>query len=347
MKLLVVVLNYRITDLTVECLRALEMQRDGSTDFRVVVCENGTGPAAVRQLQDAFDANHWHEWVSLRAVYPNLGFTGGNNIVIREALTGACPPEYFLLLNADAFVRPRAILELTRFMDCHPRVGICGPRVENLDGTWQCSPFRQLSIVTELDRGFRLGILTRLLSRWTVTPPIPASPAPADWVSGSSMVIRREVIEQIGPLDEGLYTYFDDPDFCLNARHAGWQVWYVPTSRVGHLGGQSTGIGQIAQRPGRRPAYWFLARRRYFLKNFGPAYAALADAAFLLGFAAWRVRRRIQRKPDVDPPHMLWDSLRHSVFCTGFRVKPVPNPALREAVTGIEPPAAREAVSTP
>ncbi len=58
----------------------------------------------------------------------------------------------------------------------------------------------------------------------------------------------------------------------------------------------------------------------------------MADAAFILGFAAWRLRRRIQRKPDTDPPHMLFDSIRHSVFCTGFTLKNVENPALREAL---------------
>ena len=81
----------------------------------------------------------------------------------------------------------------------------------------------------------------------------------------------------------------------------------------------------------RLPAYWFQARERYFLKNYGPWHTTLVDAAFLLGFAAWRIRRRIQRKPDTDPPHMLFDSFRHSVFCTGWKVREVENPALREA----------------
>ena len=77
----------------------------------------------------------------------------------------------------------------------------------------------------------------------------------------------------------------------------------------------------------RRPDYWFQARRRFFLKNYGKLYTALADAAFLGGFALWRLRRRLQRKPDTDPPHMLVDSFRHSVFCTGFELRDVENPA--------------------
>ena len=343
-KLLVIIVNYRVTDLTVRCLRALAGEIGAVPGARTVVCENGTGPEAVRRLREAIETKGWDKWAYLRDVYPNRGFTGGNNVVIREALGWPEPPDYFFLLNADAFVRPGAVNELVRFMDEHPQVGVAGPRIENPDGSWQCSPFRDLTFISELDRGLRLGLITRLLSRWNVTPPIPDSPTPAEWVSGSSMFIRRQVIEQIGPLDEGLYTYFDDPDFCLNARRAGWEVWYVPASRVSHLGGQSTGVGQKAERYGRLPSYWFLARRRYFLKNYGAVRTALADAAFLAGFAAWRLRRRIQGKPDTDPPHMLWDSFRHSVFCTGFKVKPVPNPALRDTATANGPLPAQESV---
>ena len=85
-------------------------------------------------------------------------------------------------------------------------------------------------------------------------------------------------------------------------------------------------------RPKRLPAYWYQARRRFYLKNYGAWYTAMTDAAFLTGYALWRLRRRLQRKPDTDPPHMLIDSIRHSVFCTGFQVKEVENPAMREPV---------------
>jgi cobalamin biosynthesis protein CbiG len=100
----------------------------------------------------------------------------------------------------------------------------------------------------------------------------------------------------------------------------------VPGSRIVHLEGASTGIS--AGRRKRLPAYLFQARRRFFLKNHGPHVTALADAAFLAGLAVWRVRRRVQGKPDTDPEHILGDALRHSVFATGFAVTEVENPAL-------------------
>lgn len=340
MKLLVIILNYKVTHLTIECLRALKPEIAQIEGARAIVCENGTGPAAVRELRAAIASEGWANWVELREVFPNLGFTGGNNIVIREALQWSRRPEYVLLLNADAFVRPGVLRAIVDFMDVHPRAGVVGPRIENLDGSHQCSPFRQLTFLSELNRGFRWGLLTRILSPWTATPSNIDSPIRADWVSGACMCIRRQVIDEIGPLDEGLYTYFDDPDYCLNARRSGWAVWYVPAGRVGHLGGQSTGVTQPAVRPTRLPTYWFLARRRYFLKNFGPVHALLADVAFLVGCATWRFRRMLQRKPDNDPPRLLWDSFRHSVFCTGFTVSQVPNPALERGRAEASPPVA-------
>ena len=82
--------------------------------------------------------------------------------------------------------------------------------------------------------------------------PKPKEPCRADWVAGESMILRRTMLEQIGLLDEGLYTYFDDPDICLRARRAGWETWYVPASRVIHFGGASTGVttgGEVAAPP--------------------------------------------------------------------------------------------------
>lgn len=330
MKLLVVIVSYRVTDLTIDCLRWLAGEIGRVPGARVALCENGTGGDAEERLRRAIDENGWGSWVELTAIHPNRGFTGGNNAVIRPALESDDPPEYVLLLNADTRVQEHALDALVSFMDAHPRAGIGGSLLVSPDGVVESTPFRFQGIATELDRGLRLGVVSRLLSPWGLVPPKPGGPFRADWVSGASLIVRREVFEQVGLLDEGLYTYFDDPDLCLRAARAGWETWYIPDSRVVHLGGATTGLtGKRA--PVRLPDYWHQARRRYFLKNHGPWYTALADAAFLLGYAAWRVRRRVQRKPDTDPPHLLADSFRHSVFRAGFAVPWVENPALRAA----------------
>ena len=326
MKLLVVILNYRVTDLTIACLRSLAEELPRIPGAKVAVCENGTGGDAEQRLREAIQANGWDSWVELSAVFPNRGFTGGNNFIIRKYLGKPECPEYFLLLNADTVVYPGAFEALVRFMDGHPRAGIAASRCEWEDGQPQGTPFRFQGIAYELDRGLRLGIASRLLSPWTSRIPTPTEACRVDWVAFASAIIRREVVEQIGPLDEGLYTYFDDIDYCLNATRAGWEVWHIPESRILHYEGASTGI--VVRNVTRRPPYWFQARRRFYLKNYGALYTALVDAAFLSGFAFWRLRRWIQRKPDTDPPHMLLDALRNSVFMTGFKLREVENPAL-------------------
>jgi GT2 family glycosyltransferase len=143
------------------------------------------------------------------------------------------------------------------------------------------------------------------------------------------MILRRTMLDEIGLLDEGLFTYFDDVDLCLRARRAAWETWYVPESRVVHLESASTGLGWVSLK--RRPPYWHQARRRFFLKNHGPAYTALVDLAAIVGHALGGFRRWVQRKPQAHPPGTLSDTIRHSVFRTGFRVTEVENPALRSS----------------
>ncbi len=328
MKLFVVVLCYRVPDLTIDCLHSLSREIERVPGTRVGVCENGTGGEVPERLARAIEENGWSSWCELTVVYPNRGFTGGNNLIIRPLLESADPPDYVLLLNADTIVLEHALDTLVQFMDDHPEVGIAGSQLLSPEGQVQGSPFRFPSVLTELDRGLRLGIVSRLISPW-IAPT--TTTCPVDWVAGASMILRRSMLAEIGLLDEGLFTYFDDVDICLRARRAGWETWFVPQSKVIHLEGAATGVG--AREVKRLPAYWFEARRRCFLKNYGKLRTALADAAFLCGFALWRLRCRVQRKPDADPPHMLADAFHHSVFRTGFTLREVENPAMRQTQT--------------
>ena len=316
MKLLVVTLNYKVAPLAIDCLRSMVRDIKAIEGARVVVVENGSGDDSAEQLREAIVEEGYTAWVELLPLSRNLGFTGGNNLVLRSALSYPDKPEYVLLLNADTVISPDAISRLVSFMDEHPRAGIAGSRLEYADGRPQGTPFRFLSIASEFDRGLGIGVVSRWLSRWLVCPPKPQVATPVDWVAGASMIIRRQVIEELGPLDERFFAYFEDVDYCLNARRAGWLTWYVPESRIVHLEGSSSGIAGTGAR---LPAYWFEARRWYFLKNHSAFYASLADAAFLLGFALGELRRRIQGRRNSNPAHLFMDSIRHSVFLTGFK----------------------------
>src|SRR4051794_11051472 len=173
MKLLVAVLCYRVPDLTIDCLLSLSREIVRIPGARVEVCENGTGGDAAERLQKVIDDHGWGSWAGLTVVYPNRGFTGGNNLLIRAALESADPPEYVLLLNADTIVQERALETLVEFMDRHPKAGIAGSQFLSPDGEIQSSPFRFPSVVSELDGGLQLGLLSRSLTRWAVSPPTP------------------------------------------------------------------------------------------------------------------------------------------------------------------------------
>ncbi len=127
-------------------------------------------------------------------------------------------------------------------------------------------------------------------------------------------MVRREVFEAVGLLDDGFFMYYEEVDFCLRARKAGWPCWYVPASRVVHLIGASSGVFSKEQQTRRLPPYWFEARRRYFVRNHGRARTLVADLAWSLGAASFRARKLVQRKPDPLPEKHLRDFLRHNFF---------------------------------
>ncbi len=333
MRLLVVLVNYHGHDLTVDCLRSLKPELDALPDAQIGLCDNGSGEEDVRQLLEAVEQLDFGERLTFTAIFPNRGFTGGNNEIIRPALESGCPPDAVLLLNNDTIVPPGAIQKLVEFFEQRPDVAVCGSRLEYPDGETQRAARRTLTFMSELESYARIGILSRLLAPWVVAPAEQNQPHECGWVPGAALMMRREVLEKVGLLDEDLYTYFDDVDFCLRAKRAGWPTWYVPESRIVHLVGKTTGVTTTENRPKRRPSYWFWARRHYFLKNFGPWHATLADLAAIMGLCLWKLRLAVGRRTNPDPPHLLADLIRHSVFRTGFRLCPVENPVAGEKPT--------------
>lgn len=310
--LAVVIVNYRTAALAVDCLRALAGEVAALPSCRVTVVDNASGDGSAETLHAAVRAHGW-DWAAVLALPENRGFAAGNNAALR-----AEPPipDYVLLLNPDTVVRPGAVGELVAFMDRHPAVGIAGSRLEDPDGTPQRSAFRFPTVAGELEGGLRLGAVTRWLGRSVVAPPVRDDAHPTDWVAGASAIVRRAVFERVGLLDERYFLYFEEVDFCRRARRAGWPCWYVPASRVVHLVGQSSGVTDAGRAARRVPAYWFRSRRRYFVAHHGRTYAFLADCAWAVGHALWRVRRRLQRKPDPDPPQLFGDFVRYN-FLTG------------------------------
>ncbi|NWG87687.1 MAG: glycosyltransferase family 2 protein [Hydrogenophilaceae bacterium] len=310
----IVIVNFRTADLVVDCLRSLAPQVDDLGGGRVVVVDNASGDRSVETISDAIEQQRWSVWAGIVPLDHNGGFAFGNNAGIRLAMSEPNPPDYVMLLNPDTVTRPEAIRALVRFMDAHPEAGIAGSLLETAEGGVDCSAHRVHSPLSELDGGARLGVLSRLLRQHVVSPPIPAQAHRCDWVSGASMIVRRSVIEKIGLMDDGYFLYYEEVDYCLRAKQAGWEVWYAPQSRVLHLEGAATGIKAAARR---RAAYWYDSRRRFFIKHYGIAGLLLADLLWALGRVSLLLRsglglggKGIERDPIRYMPDLIGGDLR-------------------------------------
>ncbi len=295
--LLVVIVCYRAADLTIDCLRSLAPEIRALPGVRVAVCENGTGGDSRRQIADAIAREEWHDWVELSEIHPNRGFAGGNNAVLRAALAQPDPPRNFLLLNADTVVRPGALAELLRAAEQTRDAGIISPRLEWPDGAPQPSCFRNWRPLDELLGAARLGPLSRRFGRDGIALPVADAPTWPEWTSFACALIRREVFERIGVLDDGFYLYFDDPDFCLRARQAGWRVLNWPAARVVHLRGRSNPLKEMTAQRKRRPRYWYESRARYYAKHFGRLGLLRANLLWWLGRAVSLPRELLTRRP--------------------------------------------------
>jgi N-acetylglucosaminyl-diphospho-decaprenol L-rhamnosyltransferase len=287
----VVIVNYRTGRLAVDCLQSVAPMVGDLHGGRVIVVDNDSGDDSVGLIRSAIAERGWSGWAELHALPRNGGFAYGNNAAI--ARVRELDPDFgaVLLLNPDTVASPGLFIHLAEGLRSNSGVGIVGAAIENENGIAQCSAHRQPSPLTELDNAAQLGPLSRWLAGAAPLPGIPSTVAhECDWVSGACMAVRREVLDAIGPMDEGFFLYFEEVDFCLRARRAGWRCWFVPSARVRHFEGASTGI-RAARRP--RPGYWYRSRRRFFVKAYGMAGLLAADVLWALGRLSLVIRRAL------------------------------------------------------
>jgi len=223
------------------------------------------------------------------------------------------------LLNPDTEVRPGAIDALARFLAGNPQAGIAGSGLENADGSDWPIAFGFPIIISEFCDALQVGPASRLFGRWAVARKMPPKSGEVDCVSGNSMMIRSEVFEAIGGLDQNYFLYFEEPDLCYRAKGAGFSTWYVPPSRIMHIGGQSTELMQPGSRPKRLPKYWFGSRRRYFTTRYGSLAAMVIDIAVIAAYPLGSLKRRLVGKEHGGIPHYLGDFCRHTVLRPGSR----------------------------
>ena len=325
----VVIVNYRTAALVVDCLKSLSTSVSELRGGRVLVADNASGDGSVETLGVAIDRNGWSDWAEVIALPRNGGFAYGNNAALARAR--AIDPQFAtaILINPDVVVEETTLGSLLSYMREHPRCGIAGAAIRNPHGGRETSAHRWPSPLGELESAAQLRAASRWLAQYAVSPSEWLSGI-CDWVSGACMAIRRETLDAVGPLDEGYFLYFEEVDFCLRAKRAGWHCALVPSARVIHLEGASTGIA-IGRR--RRPPYWYASRRRFFVKTYGVLGLLGADLLWALGRASLVVRRSMRLGGRVgeynEPSHLavdlLWGDLKAALRGEWRRVDRLPH----------------------
>ncbi len=170
--------------------------------------------------------------VRLLVNHQRKGFAANNNQVIVPSTA-----RYSLLLNPDTQVQPGALDRLVAFMDEHPEVGACGPKLIYPDGRLQLSCRQFPTLGSFLFRRTPLRYLVRnteRMRRYEMADWDHASRRSIDWLFGAAILIRREALAGVGGLDEGMFMYSEDVDWCLRCHQAGWDIQYIPEAVILH-----------------------------------------------------------------------------------------------------------------
>jgi N-acetylglucosaminyl-diphospho-decaprenol L-rhamnosyltransferase len=245
----VVTVNYRSWPYTLRCIDSL--YATGYKDFEIVVVNNDQEvlpetPHPVRLIRNP----------------ENVGFARACNQGIFVS-----SGEHVVFINPDTLVKGDFFESLEKFFVENPKAGVAGTRVMDTKGNLQLTARKELSLVSGLLG--RTSLLTRLFPKNPLVRHLfPAAqkltgPTPVDWVSGTCMTVRRQTLEEIGPMDERFFMYFEDTDLCRRAREAGWLVYYLPQIEIFHHSGASS--------QNRTRAIWDLHKSAFiYHRKYGP-----------------------------------------------------------------------------
>ena len=217
--------------------------------------------------------------VNLLASDTNLGFSAGNNLALQH-----CTGRYALLLNPDTEIVGDALSSMVDYMERHPEIGVLGPQLRYPDGTLQSSRRR----FPTLGMAFMESTLLEQWwpnNRWARAYRFADEPddviQPVDWVTGACMLVRRKAFERVGLMDEALFMYSEELDWCRRLAEDEWRVIYYPCAVVIHHEGQSA-----AQVAAARDIYFHSSKVHYFRKHHGRWHAEALRAFILATYVA-------------------------------------------------------------
>ena len=227
-KLSIAIVSWNTKDLLHKCLESITSAVD-NISYEVIVVDNASYDGSAQMVSSNYPD------VLLIENENNLGFAKANNQAFSVS-TG----EYFMLLNSDTICLQNSLSKLTKFMDLHTEIGVCGPLVLNEDKTLQYSWAAFPTISSEISG--------RLNRRIDSIQDIPMSAEAVklvgafrtDWVGGCAFVARRNAIDKVGLLDEKIFMYSEETDWCKRFKDAGFEIWIYPQSEIIHLGGKSS-----------------------------------------------------------------------------------------------------------
>ena len=300
-RLVVVVINYKTPQLVCDALNSLKGQLDLEMDH-VVIVDNFSQDESVESISSFIQSKNWSGWVSVVQSAVNGGFSAGNNIGIQSANA-----KYYLLLNSDAYVRNNALQSLLAVAEANPSIGIVGPKLEWPDEKQQVSCFYNLSPANSFLQSAKTGIFTKLFGFFgvkEVAMPLELhNIEQPEWLSFACVLLRGEMVNDIGLMDEGYFMYSEDNDYCRRAIEAGWELKFDPAASVVHLNKGDSNQSFVK----RLPRYYFRSRSRYFIKYYGRFGLFIANVLWSMGRSVSLLRELVQRKPRVFHSSMLLD----------------------------------------
>lgn len=261
----VVIVSWNVRDDLEECLQSLvedERRNLESGEIEVIVVDNASTDGTTEMVKREFPQ------VKLIVNHENLGFTKANNIGIRHSRG-----KYILLLNPDTVLYRGALRALIDCADSHPGAGIIGAKLLNPDGSLQHSARSFPDVGAGLFRNTLLGRLfpnNPFIRRYLLMDFNYDEVREVDWVSGAAMLIRRDLIERVGCLDERFWAYCEDVDICWRAWQSGFKVLFCPKAVVVHKVGRSSDQRLVASLIQHHKSMWL-----FYLKNYRKRYPLL------------------------------------------------------------------------